>query len=63
MWLAVAKGNEEMHIIPQNDLIEHTCSDECVCGPTLTYLGEGQILVAHISLDGREVDFIGEISG
>jgi len=63
MWVAVAIQNREMHILPKDDLIEHTCSDECVCGPMLESLGEGQILVTHISLDGREVDFLGETSG
>jgi hypothetical protein len=55
MWVAVAK-DDEMHIIPENDLIEHTLSDDCVCGPELTDLGEGQVMVTHASLDGREFE-------
>ena len=53
MWLAIAKGPDEMHIVPGNDLIEHTESEECVCGPALTDIGDGQMYI-HSSLDGRE---------
>lgn len=56
MWLAIAKGPDEMHIIPNNDLIEHTESDECVCGPATTDLGDEQWMYTHASLDGRELN-------
>lgn len=51
---------DELHIIPVNDLIDHAETDDCVCGPK-TYPGEGPDgaigwLIAHNSLDGRELD-------
>lgn len=55
MWLVIATGPDEAHIIPANDLIEHTESDECVCGPAPTDLGDGQRMYMHASLDGREL--------
>lgn len=54
MWVCVVKDNEEMHIIPVADLIDHTEDEECVCVPQITDLGEGQCMYTHVSLDGRE---------
>jgi len=54
MWLAVVVTEEEIHILPHEDLIEHMESEECVCGPSLQDLGDGQIMISHASLDGRE---------
>lgn len=53
MWLAIANGTDEMHFIPHNDLIEHTESDECVCGPAITHRKDLTV-INHASLDGRE---------
>ena len=55
MWLVIATGPDEIHLIPHNDLFEHTESDECVCGPAAEDLGDGQWMYAHASLDGREL--------
>jgi hypothetical protein len=44
----------QAHAIPRNDLVEHELSDECVCGPAVTFLGGGAVVVHH-SLDGREL--------
>jgi hypothetical protein len=38
-----------VHVIPRDDLIDHTAADDCPCGPR----SEGWLLV-HASLDGRE---------
>jgi hypothetical protein len=54
MWLALSIGPDEMHLVPDNDLIEHTTSDECVCGPATTHIDDGLIIIIHMSLDGRE---------
>lgn len=54
MWMAVGIGPDEMHIVPHNDLVEHTTDDECICGPETEYLHDGLKVVIHSSLDGRE---------
>jgi hypothetical protein len=54
MWLAIGTGPDEFHVIPHDDLIEHTENDECVCGPSTTYLDDGLKMIMHASLDGRE---------
>ncbi len=51
-----------IHVVPVNDLIEHS-DDDCVCGPDYEYVnpetGEtypsGPVVVHH-SLDGRETE-------
>lgn len=55
MWVCIRNSFEEIHIIPHNDLIEHTESEDCVCGPQTTDLSDGQWLHTHASLDGREI--------
>jgi hypothetical protein len=54
MWLAISTGPDEMHIIPKADIIEHTESDECICGPATIFLEDGIKMIAHAALDGRE---------
>jgi hypothetical protein len=47
-----------MHVMPIADLIEHTASEDCSCGPNperVTNAGGGDAwLYVHHSLDGRE---------
>ena len=43
-----------LHVIPQNDLIEHTESMMCACEPP-TIIGGGKTIVIHNSFDGREI--------
>ena len=43
-----------VHVLPENDLKEHTESEECECKPTVRYVNSGR-LVIHNSYDGREV--------
>jgi hypothetical protein len=55
-WI-LGENGEEVHVLPINDLIDHTDA-ECVCG-TLTEpvpRDDGSMgwLVSHFSLDGRE---------
>lgn len=49
---------DEAHVMPNNDLIEHECHDECPCGPTVEPVQrqDGSVgwLYVHHSLDGRE---------
>jgi hypothetical protein len=55
---AVYSVDNEAHIIPTGDIIDHTLTDECVCGPRNEPVrrGDGSYgwLVAHSSIDGRE---------
>lgn len=57
MWLVISVGDGEAHIVPHNDLIEHTEDEDCVCGPKITELDDGSRLYMHASLDGREVEY------
>lgn len=43
-----------VHVLPVNDLIDHACDDDCVCGPDTEFV-EGGSIVTHHSLDGREL--------
>ena len=43
---------ELIHVMPQNDLREHTCSVDCWCHPTPD-ADNDQVMVHH-SLDQRE---------
>jgi hypothetical protein len=59
MWEAIAVEPDELHIVPQNDLIDHDASVECICGPVVdrvldAYLSEGLKIILHMALDGRE---------
>lgn len=49
-----------VHVMPVNDLIEHTDSDDCVCGPTSDPVKrlDGSVgwVVVHHSLDNREAN-------
>ena len=49
----------EAHVVPLNDLIEHTSDDECACGPEARPMpqadGSMKWLMIHHSLDGREL--------
>lgn len=44
---------DELHVLPVDDLIEHEDSEDCPCGPQVTFLTGGKV-VTHNSLDGRE---------
>jgi len=45
-----------IHVLPVNDLKEHTETDDCACHPRIEYVGgEGGKVVVHNSYDGREV--------
>lgn len=47
----------DTHVIPIDDLIEHTESWACVCRPLLTrpHGEDGGFLVIHNAMDGREL--------
>lgn len=49
---------ETIHVVPVDDLVEHECGEECVCGPQTEPVEHedgsfGWVLVHH-ALDGRE---------
>lgn len=43
------------HIIPSNDIQEHTESVNCHCSPACREIDGGGFLITHNSFDGREV--------
>lgn len=49
-----------VHVLPGSDLIEHSLTDDCVCGvatePVPSDDGEIGWLYTHNSLDGREAN-------
>lgn len=44
----------DYHIAPIGDLVEHSLSEECVCGPAIEKVENGSRMITHHSLDGRE---------
>lgn len=42
------------HILPINDLIEHEEKSTCNCEPCVEIVENGDLLVVHNALDGRE---------
>lgn len=63
--LVLRAMSDVMHVYPVNDLIDHdldghpdvahtTPFNLCACGPDVTYLSTGMVVVTHHSLDGRE---------
>ena len=48
------------HVIPNNDLIEHTFGDTCECQPILR---PDDMLVVHNAMDNREFDEIADEIG
>lgn len=51
-------SDADQHVVPINDLVEHTEHVDCVCGPTVEPVkredGSVGYVVIHHSLDGRE---------
>ena len=43
-----------LHIVPINDLKEHTEESTCECGPEAEILENGDIMIIHNAYDGRE---------
>lgn len=42
-----------IHVLPVNDLKEHTEDTTCECGPTVIQ-EDGELIVVHNAFDGRE---------
>lgn len=50
--------NDALHVVPTDDLIEHTDDPDCTCGPQpeLVMQDGGDVWIyTHHSLDGREL--------
>lgn len=43
-----------IHVLPVNDLKEHTETDDCECHPRIEYVEGGGKVVVHNSYDRRE---------
>jgi len=52
MW-GLFNDNGSLHVMPINDIKDHTYSLTCDCNPTVTIEDKG-LLVAHNAWDGRE---------
>ena len=49
-----ASDNEDVHVVPLNDLLPHTeIGADCMCDPRIEIVG-GRLLIVHNSYDGRE---------
>lgn len=54
VWLLEVDGEDQLHIVPENDLVGHEYSGDCACGPQVEHLGGIDWLYVHHALDGRE---------
>jgi len=55
MWKAISVSENEIHIVPHLDVIEHAPSESCVCGPKTNYYPQDDLkLVYHAALDSRK---------
>lgn len=43
------------HVLPVNDLKEHTMSSTCECNPKVIIEESGDLTISHNSYDGREI--------
>lgn len=53
-WHTLA-DEEQIHIVPVGDLVEHERTRDCACGPYREHLEGRDWLYMHASLDGREL--------
>ena len=54
MSKSITEENMIHHILPVDDLKEHTEDTTCECCPTIEILGDGDIMVIHNAYDGRD---------
>lgn len=56
-WI-VYTVNDDAHFVPASDVVEHTLTDECICGPRSEAIrradGSFGWIAVHNSIDGRE---------
>lgn len=57
-WNVLETGPQTVHVRPVGDLVWHTLTDDCVCGPTLEVIvyddaPDGHMYTHH-ALDGRD---------
>jgi hypothetical protein len=53
LWDQIDTCDEDgpvVHLVPVDDLVEHTVQTACVCGPA-TQMKDGTFVVAHWALD------------
>lgn len=57
MWSNQFEPNNSatIHVLPVNDIAEHSESDDCICHPKISYVDGGGKVVVHNSFDGREI--------
>lgn len=63
----MAAMTDNIHVVPENDTVEHDDDDDCVCGPQQKCVerddGSMGWVVVHHSLDGRELDEVALAAG
>ena len=50
----ITKEIDVYHVIPINDIEEHSEKDGCKCKPTIEVMKNGNVVIVHNSFDGRE---------
>jgi len=48
-------SGEDLHVVPQGDILPHYDEADCWCDPTVEVVG-AHLLIIHNSFDGREED-------
>lgn len=56
-WLAIDHEKAGVHVVPENDEIDHVLSWNCICGPkfdgVMCEQGHLHTQIVHEALDGR----------
>lgn len=55
-WDQITTADEDgdvVHLIPVDDLVEHTIETACACGPECQSVGGGTVVFSHWPLDRR----------
>lgn len=46
---------QTVHVMPVNDMREHVESGDCWCQPSIERFSNGNALIVHNAMDGREL--------
>jgi hypothetical protein len=54
-WRVRELSDEDIHVLPVNDLRVHLEIRTCWCKPTFWEAPDGELVIMHNSVDGREL--------
>ena len=54
-WLTQATGENQIHVVPLKDQLDHEFDHECWCKPWSEVIQFGATIWVHNAKDGREV--------